>query len=67
MDIDIDISDMRTLQNCDVETFEIQTGDIKNPPNRASYNKTKMETIYFYLVKYYNCLSEKHGEKKEPS
>ena len=19
---------------------------------------------YFYLVKYYNCLSEKHGEKK---
>ena len=23
-----------------------------------------METIYFYLVKYYNCVSEKHGEKK---
>ena len=24
-----------------------------------------METIYFYLVKYYNCFSEKHGEKKK--
>ena len=23
-----------------------------------------METIYFYLVKYYNCVSEKHGIKK---
>ena len=42
--IDIDISgfgrnsdsDMWTFQNCDVETFEMQTGDIKNPPNRAS-------------------------------
>ena len=39
IDIDIDISgfgrnsdsDMGTLRNCDMETFEIQTGDIKNP------------------------------------
>ena len=42
--IDIDISgfgrnsdsDILTFRNCDVETFEIQTGDIKTPPNRAS-------------------------------
>ena len=27
---------MRTFRNCDVERFEIQTGDIKTPPNRAS-------------------------------
>ena len=47
--IDIDISglgrnsdsDMWTFRNCDVETFEIQTGDIKNPPNRASIMKLK--------------------------
>ena len=24
-----------------------------------------METTYFYLVNYYNCLSEKNGEKRE--
>ena len=48
IDIDIDISgfgrnsdsDMGTLRNCDMETFEIQTGDIKNPPNRASVPST---------------------------
>ena len=43
--IDIDVrgfgrnsdSDMWTFRNCDVETFEIQMGDIKNPPNRGSF------------------------------
>ena len=25
-------SDMQTFRNCDVERFEIQTGDIKTPP-----------------------------------
>ena len=30
--------DMWTFWNCDVETFEIQTGDIKTPPNRAFLN-----------------------------
>ena len=42
--VDIDISgfgrnshsDMWTFRNCDVERFEIQTGDIKIPPNRTS-------------------------------
>ena len=37
---DIDISGFgrnSEFRNCDVERFEIQTGDIKTPPKRASY------------------------------
>ena len=35
-------SDMWTFQNCDMETFETQTGDITNTPNRASLVNDKL-------------------------
>ena len=30
-------SDLRTFRNCDMTRFEIQTGDMHTPPNRASH------------------------------
>ena len=47
---DVDISgfgrnsdgDMLTFRNCDVERFEIQMGDIKSPPTRASLHNRLM-------------------------
>ena len=43
-------SDMLTFQNRDVERFEIQTGDIKTPPNRASIITTTMYLQFYQAI-----------------
>ena len=40
-------SNMWTFRNCDVGRFEIQTGDIKTPPNRASFLPTPSPALPF--------------------